>query len=120
MIEPTDKEKIGALERILKSITYADEIRYKKYGKEMEWFYVIFVGARPNHLRLRGYSEGLYISWDAEPYEVEPPSEEFLPTQVARLLGEVWIQNDPRKIIEELEKKIQSLSEKVKEKNEND
>jgi len=113
-----DKDKIEALERIIKAITYADEIRYPKNPHKIMLERIQFVGANPDHLYFRGYSEGLEIDWDAEYYEDEVPEELGGGiTMSARLIGEVWIQEDLWKTVQDLKQEIQSLSESASDRN---
>ena len=108
-----NEEKIEILERILKAVTYADEIRYPDKVHDAMLNRVQFVGANPDFLHLRGYSEGLEIDWDAEYYESEVP-EEFGggTTMNARLVGEVWVGLDMWKTIQDLRKQLSQFIEK--------
>ncbi len=107
MMEVTDQEKIEGLEKILKSLTYADEIRYKKFD---ESFWIMeLVRADPNRFE---YIWDLDIVWDAEPYTSYPPEhmqDEFLPTPSAKMVASVWISQDVWEIIEDLKAEVQSL-----------
>lgn len=116
MMEIAEKEKVEALERILKSLTYADEIRYKKYS-EQDWLIVEVIGVDPNHFEFKGYSEGLDINWDTEPYIIDPPEhmkDELLPIQAAKIVANVWVMQDHWELIDKLEAEVKRLSSKVK------
>lgn len=113
------EDKVKALERILKAITYAEEITYHGKGPT----YIRFHDADPRGLKLRGYSEGLDLDWDAEPYEravhfvdeLEDKLEaEATKITDARLVGEVWLFDDPWKKIEWLETHTEALRKELK------
>ena len=113
MIEPTDKEKVEALERILKSSARADEIRYKKFGKE-GFLYVYIVNTDPDSFDLKGYDEGLDLTWDAETYVVNPPDEYkdvLEPLTDARIVAEIMVSEDPWEIIRKLESLLKEKKE---------
>jgi len=108
------EKKIEYLERILKAVTYADEITYK-IDENPPYILdrVLFHGAHVDHLHFGGYSEGLDLDWGAEVIEENVPKEfGGGKTQRARLVGEVWIQEDMWKTIQELRKQLSEFIEK--------
>lgn len=111
-----NEEKIEALERILKAITYTDEITYKSGEHGYLLDRIQFHGANPDYLKFRGYSEGLDLDWDAEPHEEEVP-EEFGGgiTDHPRLVGEIWIQDDMWKTIQDLREQLSEFTTKDEE-----
>jgi hypothetical protein len=97
------ERKISALERILISLTRADKISYNIGRHRFLLDTIEFHGADPDDLRLKGYSEGLSIDWDAEIYEDEVPEEFGGGTcKRARMVGEVWIDFDMYKELQRL------------------
>ena len=115
------EKKVEYLERVLKAITYADEITYK-IDENPPYLLdrVLFHGAHVDYLHFRGYSEGLDLDWDAEIIEEDVP-EEFGggTTQHARLVGEVWIQPDMWETIQELREQLSEFIEKGEENEKN-
>jgi len=111
MMEITDQEKIEGLEKILKSLSCADEIRYRKFD---ESFWIMeLVRADPNRFE---YIWDLDIVWGAEPYTSYPPEhmqDKFLPTPSAKMIESVWISQDVWEIIDDLKAEVQSLKEQV-------
>ena len=107
-----NEEKVEALERILKAITYADEITYINGEHGYLLNRIQFHGANPDYLYFRGYSEGLDLDWDAEIYEEDVPKEfGGGRTQSARLVGEVWIQEDLWDAVQKLRERLSQLGE---------
>lgn len=107
----TPENKLKALERILKAITYTEEITY--HGKDP--LYVEFHGASPENFSLRGYAEGLDLDWVAELYDREGFAilGEGELAKDARMVAEIWLFEDPWKTIGELKKEIEDLDTKV-------
>ncbi len=110
MMDVVEQEKIEALERILMALTRADEIRYRKYDG-MDWLYVSVVGVDPNDFEFKGYSQGLDITWETEPYTVYPPEDmkdKLLPIQTAKIIAKVWVEQDMWEIIEDLKAQVEN------------
>ena len=111
--EATTEAKLKALERIVKSLTYAERIIYQ--GKGPSW--VEFHGVDPESFSLRGYSEGLDLDWCAEPYEREGFTAigEGAKAWDANMVATIWLFEDPWVRIEELEAQVRGLSESANE-----
>lgn len=125
--QPSDKDKIQMLERLIKALTGAKRLTYAdwKYGgkrislEDVDVHDVKFASTC-------GENEyaGLVLEFDATPY-IEEPAPEFLPDDVkiedlepcytARIDAEIWFWKDPWTTIEELKEKNQTLSETARE-----
>jgi len=110
MSETSVENKLKALERIVKSLTYAEEIVY--HGGNPQW--IEFHGVDPESFKLRGYSEGLDLDWSAEPYEREGYTiiGEGAKAWDAHMVAEIWLFEDPYERIKELEAQVQSSEQK--------
>lgn len=110
MSEPTAEAKLEALERIVKSLTYAEKIIY--HGEKPSW--VEFHGVDPESFGLRGYSEGLDLDWGAEPYEREGFKVIGEDTKAwdAHMVATIWLFEDPYKKIDELETQLRGSEQK--------
>ena len=111
MVELTVEAKLKALERIVKSLTYAEKIIYQ--GKGPSW--VEFHGVDPESFSLRGYSEGLDLDWSAEPYERKGFTVigEGAKAWDAHMVATIWLSEDPWIKIDELEAQIHSSKQEA-------
>ncbi len=110
MSETSVENKLKALERIVKSLTYAEKIVY--HGGNPQW--IEFHGVDPESFKLRGYSEGLDLDWSAEPYEREGYTiiGEGAKAWDAHMVAEIWLFEDPYERIKELEAQVQTSEQK--------
>jgi len=114
--QPSIEDKVVLLERLVIGLTGAKEIRYIDWG---EWSKrVILVNVDVNDVKFANtYGEneyaGMVLEFEAEPCVVDPPSDEFLPANDAKINAEIWFWEDPWTTIEKLKEKIQSFDTKV-------
>lgn len=116
--QPTIEDKVEMLERLIKALTGAKDLNYRDWG--IGGKRVILTNVNVDDVKFAntcGEKEyaGLVLEFDAEPCVVESPTEEFFSTNSAIINAEIWFWTDPWKRIEDLEKEVQSLSEKAKE-----
>lgn len=106
-----DRDKVEILERILRDLTGATEIRWDSVHiwKGQINGYVQLVGADPDDVKLGGYDNGLELGYDSEPYD-----DEMLGKKVksSRIIVDVWIGPDPWKRVEELESQLKEKKAK--------
>lgn len=118
--QPTDKDKIEMLERLVKALTGAKELDYMDWG--LGGKRVVLTDVEVDDVRFVntcGTNEyaGLVLEFDAEPYVVEPPIEiadDVLPTTTARINAEIWFWEDPWTTIENLKEQVHGLQGSAK------
>jgi len=108
-----DTQKVKLLERILKWLTGATEIRYH-IGKpfDSKWGWIELVDVDPDEVHTYGYDDGLHFDWNSEVYEDEF-LEKMLHEQPTRIIAEVWYDVDPYARIEELEKRLKEAEQEL-------
>ena len=100
-----DRDKIDILERILKFLTGAAEIRYVVHNDEDAEYpfgYVEIVGIQPEDISAAGVDQGLEVSFDSEIYQ-EDHFGTVEPRDCSRIIMEIWFSRNPWDKIEELE-----------------
>lgn len=104
-------EKVKLLERILKWLTGATEIRYhcnKPFSDR--WGWIELVDVEPENVHTYGIDEGLYFDWNSEVYEDEF-LEKMLHEQPTRIIAEIWYDVDPYARIRELEERLKEIEQ---------
>lgn len=77
-------------ERIIKELTGADEIRIRDTSRgDFLHGWVALTGADPDDVSLKGYDEGLSLSYDSEIYE-----DPILGDMDSRIIVEIWYRED--------------------------
>ena len=117
--DPPIELKLEWLERLVRGLTGAKEIQYRKLHKMDNR--VLLINVHIDNVRFVGaYNTneyaGMVLDFEAEPCVIEPPSDEFFPANSATINAEIWFWTDPWKKIEDLEAELQSCKETVKEK----
>lgn len=113
--DPPAEVKVECLERLLRYITTAEEIRYI-FHSNLPSGRIELVDVDPDNIKFRGYDEGLEIGWDTEPYRddyLKEILEEDDDIIRSRPLCEIWFHTDPWDKIQKLEAKVKELEEKV-------
>lgn len=106
-------EKVKLLERILKWLTGATEIRYHtKEPFSSEWGWIELVDVEPDEIHEHGYDDGLHFNWNSEIYDDEF-LEEMFKEKPTRIIAEIWYDIDPYTRIEELEKKLEEMEQEL-------
>lgn len=115
--DPPMELKLEWLERLVRGLTGAKDVQYKKLH-EMD-NRVLLIDVDVDNVRfVEAYNSneyaGMVLDFEAEPCVVEPSSDEFSPANSAIINAEIWFWTDPWKKIEDLEAELQSCKEKVK------
>ena len=104
-------EKVKLLERILKWLTGATEIRYhtkEPFSSEYGW--VELVDVEPEDMKVYGYDDGLHFDWNSEVYDDEL-LEEIFHEKPTRIIAEIWYDMNPYARIEELKEKLKKMEQ---------
>lgn len=106
-------EKVKLLERILKWLTGAKEIRYhttKPFSSK--WGWIELVDVEPDELHTHGWDDGLHFDWNSEVYDDEFV-EKLFDKPPTRIIAEIWYDVDPYARIEELEKQLKEAEQEL-------